>query len=156
MLRSGEAAAGRVSVFTKPRMTEVKILDESSSCLSRSDNRLRNSKRGPIMYEFHKSPSSRLSTSKAAVSLREDLMIFSETSMAIEGNSPILQTSRKIEIDTVIEITPAKKLFEREERKLVGGLAMFKFELVRGSHVVVRVIFKLMIIVWMIETVYFD
>lgn len=61
----GEDDVGIVMEETNPRMADVKIRDWSSNSLSCAAKRERNLMRGSIIYEFHRKPSSRLSTSKA-------------------------------------------------------------------------------------------
>jgi hypothetical protein len=59
----GAEEFGKVIVSTNPRITEVKIREASNSIRSCSSSSERNFTRGPIMYEFHKNDSSRLSMS---------------------------------------------------------------------------------------------
>ena len=64
----GEEEFGIVMVETKPRMTDVRRRDASKAALSWSSKCERNLTSGPIIYEFHKNDSSRLSMSKSVAS----------------------------------------------------------------------------------------
>jgi hypothetical protein len=64
----GADELGTVIVRTNPRITEVRIREASSSALSWSSNSERNLTSGPIIYEFHRNDSSRLSMSNVVAS----------------------------------------------------------------------------------------
>jgi hypothetical protein len=66
---SGAEEDGIVIVRTKPRIADVRILELSNASLSRATSLDRNLTKGPIMYEFQRNDSSRLSTSKVEASV---------------------------------------------------------------------------------------
>jgi len=70
----GADELGTVIVSTNPRIAEVRIREASSSALSWSNNSERNLTNGPIIYEFHRNDSSRLSMSNVVASA--DLEIY--------------------------------------------------------------------------------